>query len=170
METSSLYPQERHQAISQEKDLTVADHDKDIDVLNNLIGQTLDSAECYKEAAEWEETHRFDQLFIKRHQERDGIVEMLQNRVRALGGDPKDRPTILGAMKRTWTIFIGKTTQDDDGLISRIESREDGLRDDYMEALEEDLTPETHALIQKAFESVKSGHAEMVALKAAVAD
>ena len=59
----------------------------DIDTLNGLIGETLDSIEGYREGAQLEETDKYRDLFLARADEREDVVHKLQAQVVKLGGE-----------------------------------------------------------------------------------
>ncbi|MFX8055657.1 PA2169 family four-helix-bundle protein, partial [Acinetobacter baumannii] len=73
----------------------MADRDNDISVLNSLIATTLDSVDCYTEAAGDIENPRYGSVFSDRARERREVVSDLQAEVRRLGGDPEDDGTVL---------------------------------------------------------------------------
>lgn len=67
----------------------------DIDVLNDLIATTLDSANGYSEAADHAKSHTIADLFKQWAAERRRVVADLRVAVRDLGGQPEDDGTVL---------------------------------------------------------------------------
>lgn len=145
----------------------MTEHTKDTTVLNTLIGTLLDSVDGYRKSAE--DIHRPDLAakFTARVSERENAVRSLQSAVNAAGGNPEDDGTTLGGIHR---VFLGLkeavTGRDDQAIVNEIERGEDYLMAKFETALEaDDLEPATRSAIGAAWDSVKSGHDEMSALK-----
>jgi uncharacterized protein (TIGR02284 family) len=139
----------------------------DIRTLNSLIASTVDSIDGYEESAKAVDTGRFAEQFRSRANERRQIVGQLRSEVSRLGGNPEDDGTIAAGAHRA---FLGLkatvTDRDDEAVINEIERGEDHIKAKYEEALQDDkLAPETRSAIESAFQSVKSGHDQMSALK-----
>ena len=81
--------------------------DHDIKILNSLIETTLDSADGYAEAAKDARSESLISLFRERSTERRQVASTLQQRVRLLGGDPKDDGTVLASAHR---MFVNLRT------------------------------------------------------------
>ena len=145
----------------------MTEHNKDTAVLNTLIGTLLDSVEGYRQSAEGVERSDLAAKFTARATEREGAVRGLQSAVSAQGGNPEDDATTLGGIHRA---FLGLkdavTGRDDQAIVGEIERGEDYLKGKFETALEAgDLTAETRSAIGAAWESVRTGHDEMSALK-----
>ncbi len=145
------------------------DKTAEIETLNNLIGHTLDSADGYQEGVKTQEEHRHGSYFTEMAEQRRKLVDDLQERVRALGGEPEDDSTILGGMHRQWTFIKAVSTEGDQALLDSIENGEEYLRDQYDEALQKDLTPETRAIIEAGRIQVVSGYERASGMKVATA-
>ena len=142
-------------------------NDADISTLNGLIKTTLDSVKGFEEAAEDGESGRFGSIFQQFGQERRQVVTMLQDEVRRLGGNPEDDSSFAAAAHRTFMnlkqVF---TSRDDKAVVEEVERGEDFLKEKYEAALgDEDVSPETRAVIERAFSSVREGHDRASALK-----
>jgi uncharacterized protein (TIGR02284 family) len=140
---------------------------KDVTVLNSLIATTIDSIDGYAESAKDSESSRFAQMFNDRAAERRQVLTRLQAEVGRLGGNPEDDGTALAAAHRGFVNLKSAVTgQDDKAVINEVERGEDHIKAKFEEALrEDDLSPETRAVIQECFASVKQGHDQMSALK-----
>ena len=150
----------------------MTEHTKDTTVLNTLIGTLLDSVEGYRHSAEGVERPDLAAKFTARAAERETAVRSLQSAVSAQGGNPEDDATTLGGIHRA---FLGLkevvTGRDDQAIVNEVERGEDYLKGKFETALKaDDLTPATRSAIGAAWDSVKSGHDEMSALKHSMPD
>lgn len=142
----------------------------DIRTLNGLIATTLDSVDGYDEAAKDAENSRYVQLFTARAAERREVVAALRGEVTRLGGNPEDDGTILaGAHRAFLDLKAAVTGQDDKAVVDEVERGEDHIKAKYEDALKDnELSPDTRAVIERAYGSVRAGHDEMRDLKHAL--
>jgi len=145
----------------------MAEHSKDISLLNTLTGTLLDSVEGYRKAAIDVDRSDLRARFIARATEREAAARTLQQAVLAAGGEPTDDGTLLGSAHRA---FLGLkeavTGHDDKAIINEIERGEDYLKGKFKTAQEDfDLQPGTRNAIAAAWNSVRTGHDEMSELK-----
>ena len=138
----------------------MAGNDHDIHVLNSLIKTTLDSRKGFIDAAEDAETTRFKTLFSDFAQDRADTAALLQAEVRRLGGNPEDDSSFIAAAHRTFMnlreLFLAR---DDKAIIAEVERGEDYIKGKYEEALRDDqLSPSSRSVIERAFQSVRAGH------------
>jgi uncharacterized protein (TIGR02284 family) len=142
----------------------------DIRTLNGLIATTLDSVDGYDEAAKDAENSRYVQLFTARAAERREVVAALRGEVTRLGGNPEDDGTVLaGAHRAFLDLKAAITGQDDKAIVNEVERGEDHIKAKYEDALKDDeLSPDTRAVIERAYGSVRAGHDEMRDLKHAL--
>ena len=138
----------------------MAGNDHDIHVLNSLIKTTLDSRKGFIDAAEDAETTRFKTLFSDFAQDRADTAALLQAEVRRLGGNPEDDSSFIAAAHRTFMnlreLF---SARDDKAIIAEVERGEDYIKAKYEEALRDDqLSPSSRSVIERAFQSVRAGH------------
>ena len=148
----------------------MADRDYDIKTLNSLIATTLDSVDGYTEAAKDIANQRYGTMFVARAKERRQVVSDLQGEVRRLGGNPEDDGTVLaGAHRMFLDLKATVTGQDDKAIINEVERGEDHIKAKFDDAVvDNDLSPETRDVIQKANQSVQQGHDQMRDLKHAL--
>ena len=139
----------------------------DIKTLNSLIATTIDSVDGYSESADAAESGRFAEMFRSRASERREVLTRLQAEVGRLGGNPEDDGTLLAAAHRGFVdLKASLTGSDDQAVINEVERGEDHIKSKFEAALkDDDLSPETRAVIQQCFASVKQGHDEMSSLK-----
>jgi uncharacterized protein (TIGR02284 family) len=147
----------------------VADHDRkdEISTLNTLLSTLIDSVNGYEDAAANSETGRFQQLFRERAGERNRAVETLRAEVRRLGGEAEGDGSFLGKTHQRFLDFKAAIMgHDDKAIINEVERGEDYLKEKWQAALQSgDVRGETHDLIQRCYQSIKSGHDQMSQLK-----
>ena len=142
----------------------------DTTTLNTLIGTLIDSIDGYQKAAVDTTNTRFAEMFNARARERQHAVTTLQAAVARLGGNPEDDGTTAGAVHRGWiNLKEAVLGNDDEAIVNEVERGEDYLKAKFEAALKmDDLAPTARSAIASAWDSVKSGHDEMSALKHAI--
>jgi uncharacterized protein (TIGR02284 family) len=146
-------------------------NEREIDWLNELIEVTIDSADGYREAAKEAHNPAFRQLFEERATARGQIVRVLQEKVRSLGGAPEDEGSLLASAHRLFVNLRNTVTGGDDrAVIEEVERGEDHIKEKYEEALgDASLSPELRATLSTAYQSIKTDHDRMAALKHGIA-
>ncbi|WP_310467973.1 PA2169 family four-helix-bundle protein [Sphingomonas sp.] len=140
----------------------------DITTLNTLTATLIDSVKGFEDAAaNIEGDSNLQQQFRSRATERNQAVEELRAEVRRLGGNAEDDGSFLGATHQRFldlkAAVMGRDTQ---AVINEVERGEDYLKEKFETALGLDsLSSETRSVIERAYQSVKSGHDQMSALK-----
>src|SRR3954466_715587 len=145
----------------------MAEHSEQISTLNTLIATTIDSINGYEDSARNIDNERFREIFRQRANERQEVVESLRAEVRRLGGNPEDDGSFLGkAHQRFEDLKAAVTGRDEKSIINEVERGEDYLKEKWQAALQSgDLDGETHDLVERLYQQVKSGHDQMSALK-----
>ena len=145
----------------------MADRDNEITTLNTLIATLIDSVTGYEDAAANIEVGRFQQLFRERAVERQRVVEELRAEVRRLGGNPEDDGSFLGKThQRFLDLKAAITGRDEKAIINEVERGEDYLKGKWQAALQSGtLHGETHDLVERLYQSIKSGHDQISQLK-----
>jgi uncharacterized protein (TIGR02284 family) len=139
----------------------------DLDILNNLIEATLDSAHGYEDASKDTKNPYFKTLFGKRAIERKQVTAELQTEVRRLlGGKPAAAGTTAGKVHRAFMNLKAAVTGSDKGIVNSVESGEDHIKKEYDEALaDQALSMPALDLVRRMYVSIKAGHDEMRDLK-----
>ena len=139
----------------------------DLDILNNLIEVTLDSAHGYEDASKDTRNPYFKTLFGKRAIERKQVTAELQTEVRRLlGGKPAQSGTTAGKAHRMFMNLKAAITGSDQGIVNSVEAGEDHIKKQYEEALaDQALSMPALELTRRCFASIKAGHDEMRDLK-----
>jgi uncharacterized protein (TIGR02284 family) len=143
------------------------DRDTEVSTLETLTTTLIDSINGYEDAAKNSENQRFQQLFRERASERRQVLEDLRSEIRRLGGDPPDDGSFMGKTHQTWLdLKAAVTGRDDQRIINSVEAGEDYLKEKWETALNSgDLSGETRQVIERAYQSVRSGHDQMSQLK-----
>ena len=139
----------------------------EISTLNTLISTLVDSVTGYEDAAANIEVDGFRTMFRESADERSRVVEDLRSEVRRLGGNPEDDGSFLGKThQRFLDLKAAITGRDEKSIINEVERGEDYLKEKFETALNGDtLTSESRSAVERAFQSVRTGHDRMSALK-----
>ena len=143
-------------------------HSKDeIAILNTLTATLIDSVNGYEDAAANSDSEQFRAMFRERATERTSAVEELRAEVRRLGGEPEDDGSFMGKThQRFLDLKAAVTGRDEKAIVNEVERGEDYLKEKFETALNsETLTGDCRAAVERAFQSVRSGHDKMSALK-----
>jgi len=145
----------------------MTEHKDEIAILNTLIATTIDSITGYEDSAANIDNEQFREIFRKRANERQGVVEELRSQIRSLGGEPETSGSFLGkAHQRFEDLKAAVTGRDEEAIINEVERGEDYLKAKFESALEDDhLSGESRATVERCFQSVRSGHDQMSQLK-----
>jgi uncharacterized protein (TIGR02284 family) len=139
----------------------------DLTILKTLTSTLNDSVNGYRESAEKVESADLTALFTEFAGKRDQASGELQAEVRRLGGEPDHDGTALGGLHQSWLdLKAAVTGRDDKAIINEVERGEDYLKEKFETALKADeLTGESRAVVERAYQSVREGHDRMSALK-----
>ncbi len=143
-------------------------HSAQITTLNTLIATLTDSITGYEDAAaNIEGSSPLQQLFSERASERRGVVGELRTEVGRLGGDPEGSGTFLGKVhQRFLDLKAAVAGRDEKAIIDEVERGEDYLKEKFETALNSgEFSGETRTAVERAFQSVRSGHDQVSALK-----
>lgn len=139
----------------------------EISTLETLTTTLIDSINGYEDAAKDIENSRFEEIFRQRASERRQVIDDLRNEIRRLGGDPPDEGSFMGKTHQRWMDLKSAVTGgDEQRIINSVEAGEDYLKEKFETALESgDLTGESRQVIERAYQSVRSGHDQISQLK-----
>jgi uncharacterized protein (TIGR02284 family) len=139
----------------------------EITTLNTLITTLIDSINGYEDSAANLDSPRIQQLFREKAGERQRVVESLRAEVRRLGGNPEDDGSFLGKThQRFLDLKAAIAGRDEKAVINETERGEDYLKEKFETALSSStLSGETRAAVEQAYQSVRSGHDQVSALK-----
>ena len=138
----------------------------DVSKLDDLIITTIDSIKGYEHSADHADAHRYAGFFRAMAGERRGVVEALQAQSVKLGGTPADYGSAAATIHRRWKDLRHALGGGDEALVKEVERGEDYLKEEYERALSDGITsPETLAVMRRAYESVLRGHDRAAKLK-----
>ena len=138
-----------------------------VTLLDTLTTTLIDSINGYRDAAANSESGRFQQLFREMADERATVAEDLRAEIRRLGGNAEDDGSLLGkAHQRFEDLKAAVTGRDEKAIINEVERGEDYLKDKWQAALQSGtLQGETREVVERCYQSVKSGHDQISQLK-----
>jgi uncharacterized protein (TIGR02284 family) len=140
----------------------------EISTLNTLTTTLIDSVTGFEDAASnLDGNDRLQQLFRERASERQRVVEELRSEVRRLGGETEDSGSFLGKThQRFLDLKAAIAGRDEKAIINEVERGEDYLKEKFETALNGgSLSGESRAVVERAYQSVRSGHDQVSALK-----
>jgi uncharacterized protein (TIGR02284 family) len=145
----------------------MAEQSEGITTLNTLIATTIDSVTGYEDSAQNIHDERLREIFRKRADERQQVVEELRTEVRRLGGDPEESGSFLGKThQRFEDLKAAVTGRDEKAIINEVERGEDYLKGKYETALNDgNLSGESRAVVERVYQSVRQGHDQISQLK-----
>jgi uncharacterized protein (TIGR02284 family) len=135
-------------------------NDHDVTILNSLIETTIDSVDGYRHSAKEATSSTFTEMFRRRAEERQQVVERLREQVRKLGGTPEEEGGLLAKAHRQFlSLRDAVTGSDDKSVIAEVDRGESYLNGKWEAALADDgVSVETQRLIRECYQSVRSGH------------
>ena len=143
----------------------------DIAKLDDLIVTTIDSIRGYEHSAEKAPESRYAPFFQRMAAERRDVVAALQAQSRALGGTPTEHGSTAAHIHRFFESMRSALGGGDAAIIAEVERGEDYLKEEYERVLDDGITsPETLAVVRRAYESVRRGHDWASRLKAELAE
>lgn len=143
-----------------------SNNDEAISVLNDLIETCKDGVNGFRTAADAVSNPRAKALFTSRAQVIEKASAELSAQVRQLGGDPEKTGSIAGAVHRGWiNIKSVVTGKDDDAIVAECERGEDVAVNNYESALEKDLPPQVHTMVEQQYRGAVANRDAMRALK-----
>lgn len=142
-------------------------NDASVGVLETLTTTVIDSVNGFEEAASNTQNERFREIFRERASERQKIVSDLRSEIQRLGGDAPSDGSLMGKTHQTWLdLKAAVTGNDDQRVINSVEAGEDYLKEKFETALKSgDLSGDSRQVVERAYQSVRSGHDQMSQLK-----
>lgn len=139
----------------------------DVHVLNSLIETTIDSVDGYERAARETQNGEFRRIFEERAFERRRVLNDLRQEVTRMGGEVEDDGSMLAKAHRSFLKLRDAVVGGDDKqVIDEVERGEDFIKGKYETAMrDKDLSPPVLETVTRAYDSVKSGHDQISALK-----
>jgi uncharacterized protein (TIGR02284 family) len=140
--------------------------DDDVNILNSLIGATLDSARHYRKVAGNIGNPRIRALFEHLSIQRKLIAQELQEQRAALSGSPQGEGMLALHPLRLFGNLRHAMDYGYCALIDEVERCEERIKAKYEYALVNGrLSPLSRTVVQNAYAAVQEGCADMHALK-----
>ena len=142
-------------------------NDAEVGTLETLTTTLIDSINGYEDAAKNTENSSLEQRFRECASDRRQVADDLRSEIRRLGGDPPDDGSLMGKTHQTWLDLKSAVTgRDDEAIVNSVEAGEDYLKEKFETALDSDaLSGEARQAVERAYQSVRSGHDRMSSLK-----
>ena len=142
-------------------------NDAQVSTLQTLTTTLIDSINGYEDAAKDSDNQRFQQIFRERATERRQVLDDLRSEIRRLGGDPPDDGSFMGKTHQRWLdLKAAITGRDEQKIVNSVEAGEDYIKEKFETALSSgDLSGESRQVVERAYQSVRSGHDQMSQLK-----
>lgn len=146
-------------------------NEKNISILNDLIETCKDGQQGYTTAAKDAKDAELARVFSHYAAQRGNYIREMQQRVRALGGDPDKHGSVSGTLHRGWIdLKATLTTNEPHAVLSECERGEDSAVANYRDAMvQTELDTETRALVQRQAAGVKEAHDRIKQLRDSVA-
>ena len=126
--------------------------------LETLTDTAIDSLKGYELAAKKAKSPELTQLLTEQAGKRRATVEMLKAEVTRQGGNLVTDGTVTGDLHRIWTSIADLFEDADEAAAERVEEGEDYISQKFWHALDKgDLDPQTHAVVQKAYDEIIEG-------------
>jgi uncharacterized protein (TIGR02284 family) len=137
----------------------MAQNDKTIDILQDLLQRCRDGQHGYKEAAEHIQDPSIKSFFNEQSIQRAQFASELEREIKQLGKSDVDRSsTIEGAIHRGIIDLKGAITKGDKAILSEVERGEDFAKKDYEDALNQPLPSNLMSVIRSQAQSIFSAH------------
>jgi uncharacterized protein (TIGR02284 family) len=142
----------------------------EVSILETLTSTLNDSVNGYREAAGHAEAPELKQLFGEMADERSRAAADLRAEVERLGGTPDSDGSTAGYLhQRFLDLKSAVTGRDDKAIVNEVERGEDYLTEKFEAALKSDLSGEARGAVDRVFQSVRTGHDRVSALKHSMA-
>ena len=138
----------------------ITNDDKALLVLNDLIRAGRDAEHGFLAAADSVPEPDLVQIFAEYALQRAKLVVELQDRVRAMRGDPEQSGSIGGQVHQAWIgLKAAIEANEVHAILSECERGEDMAVMAYRDALaERDVDLQTREIIQRQYEIVQAAH------------
>ena len=146
-------------------------YEKSISILNDLIETCKDGQHGFTTAGKDAKDAELGRVFSHYASQRADYIRELQQRVRALGGDPDKHGSVSGSLHRGWINLKSAMSSDEPhAVLAECERGEDAAVANYRAALNEtELDSESRALVQRQASGVQEAHDRIKQLRDSVA-
>lgn len=139
------------------------------DTLKKLAGTLRDGEKGFSESAEKADSASLKSLFTELSAERGQLATELEPLTRQYGETPKEAGSVGAALHRGWlNVRDAITGHDDYGVVAEAERGENVAKDNYEEALKEQLPADVRMVVEAQYAKVKAGHDRVTALRSSM--
>ena len=132
-------------------------NDAIISCLNGLIATCKDGENGYRKATEDVHDAQMKNSFLSSSQQCAAAARELQELVREHGGLPEHSGSLMGAIHRGWvdirSVLAGR---DDHAILAEVERGEEAARQNYADALKQELPDEVRLVVLRQYEGVSA--------------
>jgi uncharacterized protein (TIGR02284 family) len=136
----------------------MADKDKILDLLRELIEVCKDGETGYTHAAGIVADPKLKSYFQKESLERARIVQELKQAAESLGDKPATSGSVAATIHRLWFEAKADLGMGDQSVLNSVEQGEDRAKQAYESALKEDLPADIRGMLQQQAQSVFAAH------------
>lgn len=130
-----------------------------VSTLNDLIETSRDGEKGFALAAKDAKDPSLASIFREGEQSCREAVRELQEKVRALGGNPDNSGSVTGAMHRGWlSLKTAATSRDDKAILEECERGEDYAKSAYGAALKTNLPDDVRQLVERQYRGAVANH------------
>lgn len=142
-------------------------YDKENKILETLADINQDACEFYKHAQDKVQSVKLERSFADLERLHSGVVNDLEEKIRANGGEPDRDGTLAGKTARVFSdILVAVSNDIDETLVDHLEEAEDRCLHSMREALDEkDMQGNTRALLVNELGALQRSHDYMKSLK-----
>jgi uncharacterized protein (TIGR02284 family) len=128
------------------------------DTLRSLTETVFDSVEGYRLAIDKAESLELKDALRERLEKRQETLEAMNTELERQGGDIVTKGTMTGDLHRMWLGIADMFESGDEAAAERVEEGEEYLADKFVSVMEDDdLDPETRAVLEECFIEVEEG-------------
>lgn len=137
----------------------------DIKVLNSLVTGLIDCSEGYRDTANHVLDPRYSQWFERRANERMELADALKAEIRARGGSPEEKSSILSKAHRAFAGFTQAVLGNQSSLFETVRTSEAQLKSRFMTAIANTgISATTREIIRRGLEQVITSESDLAAL------
>lgn len=146
-------------------------YEKTISLINDLIETCKDGQQGFDTAAKDAKDAELARVFAQYAAQRAEYVRELQQRVRALGGDPDQHGSVSGSLHRGWiNLKAALSSHEPHAVLAECERGEDAAVKNYSEVISAfEIDTETRAVVQRQAAGVQQAHDRIKQLRDSVA-
>lgn len=139
-------------------------------ILNDLVETCKDGQQGFRTAAEDAKDSELARVLTEFSTQRTTFIAELQDRVRALGGDPEKSGSVGGSLHRGWiNLKSAMASNEPHAVLAECERGEDAAVKAYREALDENLDAITRGLVSRQYAAIQAAHDRVKQLRDSVA-